>query len=173
MHPGNREGTGPAFDAELEGRLAEAHAAVLAREAARRQASAELPPPKPRADAAWLAAAMTAWLVVILVLLAPPAFLRGAQPRPFAPLASQMESSLRYGIWLARHRVAAFQASEGRLPSFLGEVGVMDTAIILEGTGESTYRLTSDQGDRALIYESSMSVDSFLGRSLELLRAPP
>jgi hypothetical protein len=69
--------------------------------------------------------------------------------------------------------VAAFQASEGRLPSFLGEVGVMDPAITLEATGESSYRLTGEQDARTLIYESSMSVDSFLGESMQLLQPPP
>lgn len=173
MHPDNSGDPGPGFDAELEGRLAEAHAAVLAREAARRQAAAELAPPKPRADTGWLAAAAIAWLVVMLVWLAPPRFLQGAQPRPFLPAPAQAEASLRYGIWLARHRVAAFTRAEGRLPSFLGEVDVIDPEITLEATGESSYRLVGRLGDRALRYESAMSVDSFLGESMRVLRDSP
>lgn len=171
MRPDSSEGTDPAPDVELEGRLAEAHAAVLARETARRKALRELPPPKPGAAAGWLAAASTAWLAVALVLLSPPAFLRGAAPRPFAPAVAQVEPSLRYGVWLARHRVATFARREGRLPSFLGETGIQDSTITMEATGESTYQLRGKAGGTVVVYQSAMSVDSFLGDSMERLRA--
>src|SRR5688572_26927115 len=68
---------------ELEGRLAEAHAAVLAHDEAHQRAERELPAGKPRAQAGWVAAASAAWLIVALALLSPPAFLRGAVARPF------------------------------------------------------------------------------------------
>lgn len=170
MRPGSDEGSEPAPDAELDGRLADAHAAVLAREAERRRALQELPPPKPRAPAGWVATAAAAWLLVALAIIAPPAALRGATARPFTPPVSQLEPSLRYGIWLAHHHVAAFARREGRLPSFLAEAGVRDSAIVLEVTGERTYRLIAGSGEQALRFDSAMSVDSFLGGSMSRLR---
>lgn len=173
MHPENSNADEPAVDAELEGRLADAHAAVLAREAERRRAARELPPPRPRAQAGWVAAAAAAWLVVAVVLLAPPRFLQGAAPRPFAPDAGLVEPSLRYGVWLAQHRINAFALREGRLPSFLAEAGVRDSAISFEVSGERSYRLRASAGERILQFESGMSADSFLGTSITQLRDGP
>lgn len=172
MRPESDDGAEPAVDAELEGRLADAHAAVLAREAERRRALLALPPPRPRADAGWVAAASASWLVVALVIIAPPALFRGAEPRPFAPLPATLEASLRYGIWLAHHQVADFARREGRMPSFLGEAGMSDSAIVLVVTGERTYRLVAVANGNELRFESAMSVDSFLGASLTRLREP-
>ena len=170
MHPDNSEPGEPAVDTELEGRLADAHAAVLAREAERRRALRELPPPKPRAQAGWVAAASAAWVLVALALIAPPAALRGASPRPFEPEPALVEPSLRYGVWLAEQRVAAFVRREGRLPSFLGEAGMLDPAISLEVTGERTYRLVGAAGEHTVRFESGMSADSFVGTSVARLR---
>lgn len=170
MRPGSDEGAEPTRDVELEGRLADAHAAVLAREADRRRAQRELPPPKPRAPAGWVAAAAASWLLVALAIIAPPPQLRGAAARPFVPAPPQREPSLRYGIWLAQHQVAAFAAREGRLPSFLAEAGMRDSVIMFEVTGEQTFRLSAESNGISLRFESGMSVDSFLGTSLERLR---
>lgn len=158
---------------ELEGRLAEAHAAVLARDEARKRAARELPAGKPRAQAGWVAAASTAWLVVALALLSPPAILRGGVAQPFAPAEEQAESSMRYGIWLAEQRVSTFLQREGRLPSFLGEAGMQDSTIHFEITGERTYRLRAEVGAREIVFVSGMPVDAFLGSSLEQLRSRP
>ena len=173
MHPENSPTDEPAPDVELEGRLADAHAAVLAREAERKRVLRELPPPKPRANPGWIAAASAAWLLVALALISPPAVLRGPQPRPFQPAPSLVEPSLRYGVWLAQHRVAAFARREGRLPSFLGEAGVVDSSIALEVTGETTYRLRALANDVSVEFASGMSADSFVGQSLQKLQGEP
>lgn len=170
MHPESSESGEPGVDTELEGRLADAHAAVLVREAERRRALRELPPPKPRAQAGWVAAASLAWVLVALAVIAPPAALRGAMPRPFEPAPALVEPSLRYGIWLAEHRVTAFARREGRLPSFLAEAGMQDSSIALEVTGERSYRLVGTTRDRTVSFESGMSADSFVGESVTLLR---
>jgi hypothetical protein len=171
MHQENSDADGPAADVELEGRLADAHAAVLAREAERKRALRELPPPRPRAESVWVAAASASWLLVALTLLSPPAFLSGASPRPFAPVPSLVEPSLRYGVWLAQQRVVSFTQREGRLPSFLAEAGMLDSTIVLEVTGELSYRLHGRAAGHEVVFTSGMSVDSFLGGSVEQLRA--
>jgi hypothetical protein len=173
MHPKTDDADAPTGDVELEDRLADAHAAVLAREVERKRAHDELPPRKPRAEARWVAAASMAWLLVALTLISPPQFLRGAQPRPFELPAALAEPSMRYGVWLAQHRVAGFAKREGRLPSFLGEAGMHDSTITYAVTGESSYRLSVTLGDRTVQFVSGMSADSFVGTSIRQLQAEP
>jgi hypothetical protein len=81
-----------------------------------------------------------------------------------------VEPSLRYGIWLAEQRVVTFTQREGRLPSFLAEAGMLDSTIVLEVTGERSYRLHGRAAGHAVVFTSGMSVDSFLGESVEQLR---
>lgn len=160
--------------AELGTLLAEAHQAVLAREerrlAERRVAERRAAPPRPAPDPVWLAAASMAWLLVAFALLTPPAFMRAPAAEPFRPTPAAAESSARYGLWLARHRVDDFIAREGRLPSFLGEAGMRDPSIRLEVTGERSYRLEYATGRADLQLTDRMAADSFLGNSLSTLR---
>jgi hypothetical protein len=173
MHPENSRTDEPAPDVELEGRLADAHAAVLAREAERKRVLRELPPPKPRAQRGWVAMASAAWLLVALALISPPAFLSGPTARPSQPEPALVEPSLRYGVWLAQHRVASFARREGRLPSFLAEAGIQDSSLALEVTGETTYRIRARAGDVVVEFASGMAIDSFLGQSVARLRGEP
>lgn len=157
---------------ELDSALAAAHRAVLEREE-RRRARRRSGHDRRRAAIApgWLATAAGSWLVVFLVLLNPPAFLRGPAPEPFQPPAADAAASLRYGLWLADHRVRDFFRREGRLPSFLGEAGSRDAALTMEVTGERSYRLLGRLGELELVLTDAMSADSFLAGSLDSLRS--
>lgn len=159
---------------EIDPALAAAHRAVLEREERRRADRRSGLDRRLRAPAAvdqtWFAAAAAGWLVVFLVLLTPPAFLRPPAPAPYRPPEGALEASLRYGLWLADHRVGDFVAREGRLPSFLAESGSGDPAITMEVTGERSYRLVGRAGELELVLTDRMAADSFLGSSLAVLR---
>ncbi len=159
--------------APLDDLLSEAHRAVLDREerrsAERRHASRQARPVRPVPDPGWLAAAAISWVLVVMALLFPPAFLRSPAPAPFAPEAVNAEASLRYGMWLARHRVDDFAARAGRLPSFLGETGTRDASITLTVTGERSYELRGRDGAMELALTGRMAADSFVGGSLARL----
>ncbi len=160
---------------ELGALLADAQRAVLDREerrlAERRQGERRASEIRPAIDPVWLTMASISWLAVILALLSPPAFMQAPSPAPFAPAAGALEPSLRYGLWLARNRVDAFSKREGRLPSFLGETGMRDDALRMEVVGERSYRLVASLGERPLVLTDRMAADSFLGGSLDRLRA--
>jgi hypothetical protein len=165
--------TADAEAAPLDDLLSEAHRAVLDREerrlAERRQASRQARPVRPVPDPGWLAAASISWVLVVMALLFPPAFLRSPAPAPFAPEAVSAEASLRYGMWLARHRVDDFASRAGRLPSFLGETGTRDASITLTVTGEHSYELRGRDGAMELVLTGRMAADSFVGGSLARL----
>lgn len=151
--------------------LADAMGEVWA-ETERRVVAAEAPPPPPAgAPTAWVAAALGGWIVAAGLLLFRPAFTRGPVDQPWQPEPAVAEASLRYGIWLAQHRVADFQRDKGRLPSFLAEAGVADPSLILKAEGERRYTVEGRQGDLFLQLSSAMAADSFLGTSLVSLRA--
>lgn len=135
---------------------------------AKRAAGLELPvaPPIP---GRWLLATVASWLVLAFLLIAPPSFARPPAARTFEPPRELRIASLRFGLWLARHRVDAFTRSAGRLPSFAGEAGVDDPAIAITATGERSYRLAGRDGPDTLVLTSAMAVDSFLGESLTTL----
>lgn len=175
MHPDRPDPDDPATDdaPDIDPALAAAHRAILEREE-RRRADRRSGLDRRRAPAAvdqtWLAAAALGWLVVFFALLTPPAFLRGPAPVPYRPPDGTVEASLRYGLWLADHRVGDFLAREGRLPSFLAESGTSDPAITLDVTGERSYRLVGRAGELELVLTDRMAADSFLGTSLTALR---
>lgn len=155
--------------------LSEAHRAVLDREerrlAERQQAGRQAPTVRPIPNPGWLAAALLSWVLVALALLFPPALLRSPAAVPFAPAAASAEASLRYGLWLARHRVDDFAARAGRLPSFLGETGTDDGSITLTVTGERSYELQGRAGALQLTLTGRMAADSFVGGSRARLGA--
>lgn len=175
MHP-DRPDEPPELDAddapELDEALDAARRAVLEREERRKaeRRSGLDRRRRPLADPAWLAAASVSWLAVFLVLLSPPGFLRPPEPRPYRPPDDAIEASLRYGLWLADHRVREFLSRHGRLPSFLGETGAGDRAITMDVTGERSYRLVGRVGELELVLTDAMAADSFLGASVEALR---
>lgn len=149
--------------------LAHAMGAVL-KESARRVAIEEAPPPPPVVPSAWLAAALSSWLMVVWLLLATPAVARGPEDRPWQAATAQREASLRYGLWLAHDRVEGFRRDHGRLPSFLAEAGVQDSGLTLVVQGERAYTIEGRDGPMRLSLGSTMAADSFLGSSLRLLR---
>jgi hypothetical protein len=155
--------------------LAEAHRAVvdqMGHRLAERRVGDRRATPSPAAtiDPTKFTVAAATWLAVFLVLVTPPGFLRPPAPAPYQPPAGLGESSLRYGLWLASHRVEEFLARDGRLPSSLGEAGVRDPALTVEVTGTNRYRLRGRLGTLALELGDDMSADSFMANSLERLR---
>ena len=69
MRPGSKRDQEAATDAPLTGHLADARAAVLAREDARRREELAPGGRKPRADALWVAIASASWLLVAVALI--------------------------------------------------------------------------------------------------------
>ena len=131
---------------------------------------ARFPGPSPR-PVGWIIATMVSWAMLIMLLLVPPAIARTPEDRTFTAPSELRAASLRFGLWLARHRVDAFVRTAARLPSHVGEAGVDDRTILLEPNGRHRYTLTARDGSVRLRLTSEMSVDSFLGGSLAALAA--
>jgi hypothetical protein len=152
-------------------RLSEALDAVMAESVRRVAVATEVAPPVPmRVPSHWLAAALGSWLVFAALLVLRPAIAQGPVDHPWQPDRGMTEASLRYGMWLARGRIEGFTSVSGRLPSFIGEAGVTDTALVLVVTGEREYHVEGRSGQVQLRLERAMNADSFLGESLSALR---
>lgn len=119
----------------------------------------------------WMIAAGVSWGTLMVLLLFQPAIARMPEDRTFAAPPELRAASLRFGLWLARHRVDAFRRSAARLPNYGREAGIDDRAILLEANGKERYTLFAQDGSVALRLTSEMSVDSFLGESLTALTA--
>ena len=132
--------------------------------------SARFPAPSPR-PVGWIIATVVSWAMLIILLFVPTAIARTPESRSFTAPPELRAASLRFGLWLARHRVEAFARTAARLPSHVGEAGVDDRTILLEPNGRHRYTLTARDGSVGLRLTSEMSVDSFLGGSLAELAA--
>lgn len=119
----------------------------------------------------WIIATVASWATLIMLLLVPPAIARTPESRTFTAPPELRAASLRFGLWLARHRVDAFTRTAARLPSHVGEAGIDDRTVILEPNGRRRYTLIARDGSVGLRLTSEMSVDSFLGGSLATLAA--
>lgn len=141
---------------------------VVVDDQASRRRSAEFPAPPPK-PIGWMIAAVVSWGSLIVMLLFQPAIARIPEDRTFVAPPELRAASLRFGLWLARHQVDAFKRSAARLPSYAGEAGIDDRAILLEANGRDRYSLIARDGLIALKLTSEMSVDSFVGESLAAL----
>jgi hypothetical protein len=148
--------------------LDDARTAVLAFEERRVRQRQAPPVARPRAPIAWVAAASVAWLLVAVTLITRPAWSAGATPRPYVAPAG--DASLRYGVWLAAHRITEFERENGRLPSFLAEAGIADSALRYAVTGERAWGVTAREGVQWVMLLNTMSADSFLGDARQRLR---
>jgi hypothetical protein len=137
---------------------------------ARLNAPASSPAPS-AAPIGWIIATAVSWATLIMLFLYPPAMVRTPENRTFAAPPALRVTSLRFGLWLARHRVDAFARTFARLPSHVGQAGTDDRTIILEPNGRHSYTLIARDGSVGLRLTSEMSVDSFLGKSLTELAA--
>jgi len=127
-----------------------------------RSGRAGSPAPLPQ-PIGWVIATVVAWAALAMLLIVPPAIGRPAKDRAFAAPPELRAASLRFGLWLARHRVDAFERTAARLPRHVGEAGVDDRTIILEPNGRRRYTLIARDGSVGLRLTSEMSADSFLG----------
>lgn len=99
-----------------------------------------------------------------------PAWLFGPGLRPLT--AAEADASARYAIYLQRARVEKYLATRGALPLDLAELGPeVGVPVRLRATGGLGYELGATVDDHALRYDSRMNADSFLGGSVDLLRA--
>ncbi len=152
--------------------LSEAVGAVVEESARRlRDVDAREPAPRPL-DAGWLAAALGSWGLVAGLLLLQPPVASGPPHQPWVPAPALAEASVRYGLWLAHHRIEAFRAGQNRLPVSLAEAGVVDTSLRMSSLTRDDYAVAGQQGKVVLLLTSGMAPDSFLGRSLARLRQP-
>ena len=136
-----------------------------------KQAAVEQPPPPPPRPVPWMIGAAASWLLFLGVLLFPPGFARTPPDQSFVAPRDLRAASLRFGLWLARHRADAFTRGAARPPAYAGEAGVDDLAITIENNGERRYTLVARDSGIVLKLSSEMAVDSFLGESLTTLAA--
>lgn len=150
-------------------RLLEQIQAELLEHLDEQSAAATIPVAPPTAPSGWLAAALGSWLLVAALLVLQPAIVRPPVSRPFKTAVGKRDASLRYGVWLAHHRVQEFVATNQRLPSFLGEAGVNDSSVTMRVTGERSYVLEASEGSSGVRFTSEESPAAFLGESLHIL----
>ncbi len=125
------------------------------------------PVPPPRNRRAVLALAL-GWGFLGYIWIARPGWIFG--PATDSVLsADRREAALRFTLYLERGRVEGFTEEHGRLPGSLAEAGPVDEGVDWRPDG-SGYVLTGELQGQTLRLSSAMDADSFLGRSLDVLR---
>lgn len=114
---------------------------------------------------------LLSWATMVWIWSTKPAFVFGSEGGIESP--QRQEASLRFGMVLELSRARDFHDQTGRWPSSLAELGgVVEDGVsgAPEGTGFATQGST---GDLQLKLTDQMATDSFLGRSLQILRTKP
>jgi hypothetical protein len=106
-------------------------------------------------------------LVSALVLaFAPPAWVL-PDPPPM-PTPAEREASARFSIYLQAQQIEHFRATRGRLPATLDEAGPPLPGVAYLVSSAGTYQLRSTT-DQAITYNSTDSLNAFLGESMAQL----
>jgi hypothetical protein len=135
--------------------------ATSAREAARKRQS--------RSPATSWTVILVGVLVLAWIWIGKPEMVFGpGDPEP--PTAEVSEASLRYALYIQQARVEEYATSNGRLPASLVDAGLVEESVSYERRG-STYTLVGVLPTLTIRFERGMDADSFLGSSLQLLRA--
>ncbi len=111
------------------------------------------------------------WCVLAWLVLAPPPFARQPASGDFIAPGNVRGASLRFGAWLAANRVERFRGDRRRLPESLAEVAIEDRALRFQRFPGDSWTIRAIEGGTLLTLTSAMARDSFLGESLEQLRA--
>jgi hypothetical protein len=120
-----------------------------------------------RGPAAAIVIIVLGWSFMAWVWLTRPPFLFGPDAPPPAS-AEVTEASLRFAMYLEHQRLEAFAASRGRFPAALAQAGAVEDDVSYERTSTGFVLLGARDGV-SLRLTSAMDVDSFLGRSLDVL----
>lgn len=131
------------------------------RDARRRKASNQIP---------MLMTIVISWGVLAWLWIARPAAV--FDPRTPAPAVSgvEAEARARYALFLQRSRIDAYRQAHGRLPATLEDAGAVEEGVIYVRAG-SSYVLTREANGAILRLTATTPAETFLGNSLEVLRA--
>ena len=105
-------------------------------------------------------------LACLVLAFKPPAWILPA-PQP-TPTAAEREASIRFAIYLQAQQIEHFRAARGRLPSTLAEVGAPLPNVQYLALSATSYQLRST-GNDAIVFNSTDSLNAFLGESMTLL----
>jgi hypothetical protein len=109
------------------------------------------------------------WLLIVWIWVARPGFLFGTKAQAFD--AAYREASLRYSLYLQRGRIDRHVAEFGSLPATLKATNQPVESDMIYVPSGSGYTLIGRDSTLELQLTSRMSVDSFLGSSLDVLRS--
>lgn len=89
-------------------------------------------------------------------------------PTAPAPVSQEkVEESLRVAIYMTAKQVQAFQDQTGRLPDDLREVGEAREGLEYHRVDARTYRLVASRGEQTVLYDSTQSLEDFVGAAVE------
>ena len=110
------------------------------------------------------------WGLLAWLWIARPDAVFNAREAPPALSPAKAEARARYALYLQRSRLEAFRHAHGRLPNTLRDAGPVEDGVTYQRAGNG-YVLTRDVSGNSLRLTNTMAVDSFLGSSLDVLRA--
>lgn len=138
-----------------------------------RRAEEPPPPPPPRRAVLRIALILAGWATIGWIWLARPAAIFGPTQAGEVPVAER-EARLRFAVYLRHEDLVAFRNDSGRLPHSLDELGAEDPeGVTLTYDPEGAWTLEGTDQELKVRLVERMSADSFLGRSLDLLRQAP
>jgi len=105
---------------------------------------------------------------IVLLLLQPTWLVGPKAPPPETPAVAA--ASLRLEMFRQHSLIVNFSKAHGRLPRNLAEAGDRGTVVQYERTGDSTFRLTATAGDSIIVFQSTDSIEAFLGQSIAAIR---
>lgn len=124
-----------------------------------------VPPPRNGRAAFALAAG---WVFLGYIWIAKPAWIFG--PRADTVLATdRRDAALRFTLYLQRARLDEYADDHGGPPTTLEATGPVEDGVTWQPNGTG-YVLTGELQGQTLRLSDAMDADSFLGRSLEVLR---
>lgn len=112
---------------------------------------------------------VVSWGFIAWVWLARPAFIFGTTQQVVTP--EVRDASLRFALYLQRGRIERYAAKFGRLPASLDATGdPVEDGVTYVRDGDR-YTLVGRDSTLELQLTNRMRADSFLGSSLDILRA--
>ncbi len=144
----------------LESKRQEAVETRAAIEAARRREASRVPT---------LLMVVVGWSVLAWMWIAKPALIFNVAETP-VHTPQQVEATARFALFLEKSRVENYLKTHGRLPAQLSEAGPVEAGVVYQRAGTG-YVLSREANGVPLRLTSSMNADSFLGNSLQVLRA--
>ncbi len=114
---------------------------------------------------------LLSWLSIIWIWATKPAFIFGEEGGGASPV--RQEASLRFGMVLEQGRVREYHDQTGQWPSSLVELGGEGENGVTGAPQGNGFVIEGSSGNLHLELTDRMAVDSFLGRSLKILRTIP